>query len=97
MLWVKYVNLSEKLCDPLTPPANGALVCDTWSAGKGTHCSMQCNGAWDIPRTAKPIDVFVCSTVDGVWKPYEKVPNCTGNVLVKMAHRQEAEIIFHVP
>lgn len=73
---------SANPCDPLLPPANGAITCARWLNGQ--ICTMQCQGSLDIPYGTKNSDgtdfdgKFVCSLSTGKYLPSDIVPNCTG-------------------
>jgi hypothetical protein len=78
-----FLNLTiENPCDPLPPPLNGAIVCDTWLYGR--HCQMQCSDKYDIPRGTAGTNggaftgAFTCTDLVGKYMPSEVVPNCTG-------------------
>ncbi|XP_048245051.1 sushi, von Willebrand factor type A, EGF and pentraxin domain-containing protein 1-like isoform X2 [Haliotis rufescens] len=65
----------ERPCGDLSPPRNGAVVCDRWAGG--TLCQMQCNEKYDVPRTVAISQHFVCAFSTGQWKPAATVPDCT--------------------
>ena len=66
-------------CPRLSPPNNGALVCDIWL--QGSHCKMFCNDQFDVPPGKAPAaqDLFVCGFDDGTWNAH--IPDCSGNLL----------------
>nr|XP_054767005.1 sushi, von Willebrand factor type A, EGF and pentraxin domain-containing protein 1-like [Lytechinus pictus] len=66
---VMYVNR----CPPLYTPKNGALVCDTFASGQ--FCSILCEKGYDVPRTHRRLDMFICGS-SGKWSPLNDVPDC---------------------
>lgn len=68
-------------CEPLLPPANGAISCAEWLYGQ--MCTMQCQDNFDIPYGTKNSNgrvfdgQFVCSLSTGKYSPSDIVPNCT--------------------
>ena len=64
-------------CKDLPAPINGAISCDKWMYGR--QCQMQCSDKFDIPAVGTGFSgVFTCSEKEGVFKPLNTVPNCTG-------------------
>ena len=65
-------------CPDLTvdPPLNGAIACETWT--HGLRCQLQCNSAFDVPRTAPTDGEYVCADTVGEWRPSDLVPDCSG-------------------
>lgn len=45
----------------------------------GRQCQMQCSRKYDIPAVGSGFTgIFTCSEKEGVFKPLNTVPNCTG-------------------
>lgn len=45
----------------------------------GRQCQMQCSKKYDIPAVGSGFTgIFTCSEKEGVFKPINVVPNCTG-------------------
>lgn len=67
-------------CKNLPAPINGAMSCDIWMYGR--QCQMQCSKKYDIPAVGSGFTgIFTCSEKEGVFKPLNTVPNCTGKNL----------------
>ncbi|XP_041369895.1 uncharacterized protein LOC121383864 [Gigantopelta aegis] len=65
----------KRPCQDLKRPKNGALACDT--SVSSFYCSMSCQENWDIPRLAKPVDLYICGWSTGRWAPTSDIPDCT--------------------
>ncbi|XP_060077181.1 sushi, von Willebrand factor type A, EGF and pentraxin domain-containing protein 1-like [Ylistrum balloti] len=60
-------------CPELTPPINGALVCQT---AANYYCRQSCNADSGYPRGVSPGQLFICTNTQ-VWDPVA-VDDCTG-------------------
>lgn len=79
---MRYIDLQSPVnpCKDLPAPVNGAMSCDTWMFGR--QCQMQCSDKFDIPAVGDGFSgIFTCSEREGIFKPLNTVPNCTGNKL----------------
>ena len=73
----------DRECDDLDPPRNGAVVCNGWAHGR--FCIMSCNARYDVPASAVTISPnyeWTCSDTNGVWRPGDRLPDCSGKVYI---------------
>ncbi|XP_067681709.1 sushi, von Willebrand factor type A, EGF and pentraxin domain-containing protein 1-like [Haliotis asinina] len=63
----------NRTCPLLTPPGDGALVCDLWE--DGNYCQMQCMNGTDISPRFPYKKLFVCGR-SGTWNFDGSIPDC---------------------
>lgn len=55
----------------------------------GRQCQMQCSKKYDIPAVGSGFTgIFTCSEKEGVFKPLNTAPNCTGKNFATVFNRQ---------